>query len=343
MTKLIHKETNSKTKIPISFLRENSHEITPALDKLALLQSIDINTLETSKLQNLKKRAKAKYITNALTNQLRKLDSPLRKSYVNTFFCTQTIVQNKNVLTSTYCNNRWCVVCNRIRTAKLINKYSGEFEKFTSPYFVTLTIPNVRSVKLKETIEDMVHTFRGITNYVGLLHRRGSSQKLTAIRKTEVTYNNVHDTFHPHFHIIVDSKEIAEHIVEKWLSVYTNAVREAQDIRIATKGSLVELFKYTTKIITSRSNQKISVDVRALDIIYRALYRKRTFQTYGITAIDENIEELESEIYEELEYNSIIWVYERNDWINHETGEVLTNYEPNEFDTELVKSMVLRL
>ena len=69
------------------------------------------------------KRAKAKFLTNGLSFPLIDLNSPLKKSYWLTWHCTSVLLQEGQKITSRYCNNRWCIVCNRIRTAKLINGY----------------------------------------------------------------------------------------------------------------------------------------------------------------------------------------------------------------------------
>jgi len=321
------------------------------LDTLAQLQPQKSNELVYSRLQNvkkeelstkksLKKRAKSKYITNAFLYKLIDLNSPLKKSYWNTFHCSSVLIQNSKKITSTFCNNRWCITCNRIRTAKLINGYKPEFEKLDNPYFVTLTIPNVNGVDLSNTIDSMLMNFRRITNYIGKRSRLGKMAKLSAIRKLEVTYNDVNDSYHPHFHIIVNGKENAEYIRKQWLAMYTDARIWAQDIRKADINSMIELFKYTTKIITKTKQQGVSIHVHALDIIFQALRKRRTFQTYGIRMVNEDIDELQSQEYTDIEeYESVIYEYVGHDWYNTETGEELTGYVPGEFEEEIKKSI----
>ena len=343
--------TNFKQKTRAKNSQKNSQKNDYILDTLAQLQPQSNNYLVYKGLQNeqtsilqtvssLKKRAKSKYITNQYLFKLIDLDSPLKKSYWNTFHCSSVLLQKDKKITSTYCNNRFCITCNRIRTAKLINGYTSEFEKFKKPYFVTLTIPNVYAETLKYTIDTMLSNFRKITNYIGKRSRLDKMDRLVAIRKIEVTYNEVSNTYHPHLHIIVDGIQNAEYMRKRWLEMYTDARDFAQDIRKADKNSMIELFKYTTKIITKTKQKGIIIDARSLDIIFQAMYKRRTFQTYGIQRVNEDIDELQSQEYTDIEeYDSVIYEYAGNDWYNTETGEELTGYTPGEFEKELKKSI----
>ena len=94
------------------------------------------------------RRARAKFLSKALAKQLLKAnpDSKLFKSYRATLSCSSVLQQNGKKLTTLYCKNRWCAVCNRIRTAKLIGGYSEQLEEFKEPYFVTLTKKTVKGL-----------------------------------------------------------------------------------------------------------------------------------------------------------------------------------------------------
>jgi hypothetical protein len=101
----------------------------------------------------------AKYVTNGLCNQLRAVDSPLQKSYINTFFCCSKFYLFVDNLFSSYCKNRWCLTCNRIKTGGLINKYGSALHSMADPFFVTLTIPNVDGCDLDKAIYVMAEAF----------------------------------------------------------------------------------------------------------------------------------------------------------------------------------------
>lgn len=279
-------------------------------------------------LNNYRKRARAKYISRALVLEMVKLDSPLKKSYWNTWHCSNVILQDGQTLTTKYCNNRWCTVCNRIRTGKLIKGYLPELKKMEDPQFVTLTVPNVPAEDLQSTIEDISKTFIKIKN---LFYGRRSF-KINGIRKIECTHNEETGEYHPHYHIVLDGKDVGEALIAEWLNRYPEARRSAQDIRKADENSMIELFKYTTKLTTknkvTRDGNKVVMEINpeALDVIFRALYNKRTFQSMGwVKMVSEDIDDLDAQIVEDVEEAIDVWTWEQgaSDWVNS-AGELLT-------------------
>jgi plasmid rolling circle replication initiator protein Rep len=174
---------------------------TASLDKLAQLS---FSAQKTTK-KTLFKRAKSKHFTNVYVKKLASLKSPLQKSYNNTIYgCSEILVQKGNKLTSTYCNNRWCTTCNRIRTAKQIKGYTKPLNNLIEPMFVTLTIPNVKNDILKGTLKEMLRQF---TNIRKNLHSK--KIKLVGLRKLECTYNPIRHDYHPHFHLIIQKEHQA--------------------------------------------------------------------------------------------------------------------------------------
>jgi plasmid rolling circle replication initiator protein Rep len=279
-------------------------------------------------IEKLRKRARAKYVTNSVTLRLTKLDSTLRKSYLNTFFCASTLRQSGNKITGKYCNNRWCVVCNRIRTAKLIQGYSTVLESLPDKQFVTLTIPNVTASDLSVTIRKMISDLSVIVK-----RNKSNGLNIKLLRKLECTYNPLRNDYHPHFHLIVSGCNVSNVILEQWLKMYPEATKQAQDIRPADKGAIIELFKYFSKIIS-----KGSIYPKPLDTIFRAMYQRRVFQPVGIKKITEDIEELQSEIYADLIEAERTWTWIENDWVDEQTGELLTGYEPSGVLINLLKN-----
>jgi flagellar basal body-associated protein FliL len=323
--------------------------------------------------QTLTKRAKARYFTRSVVEGLAELDSPLKYGYTTTMYCSGELTQVGDKITTKYCNHRWCMVCNRIRVAKCINGYLPELEKMAEPYFITLTVPNVPSNILAETINSMVKNWQ-------LLYKRYKKAKieLKGIRKLECTYNAEEDTYHPHFHFTVEGKGLAEMIVRDWLNLYPNAVRKAQDFKPAIRGKLVELFKYFTKIVTQTTEEKLRVRIpgkingtiyySALDQIFRAMVDHRVFQPFGIKKISEKIEDLtalqndgsivvghewsyegmkeeqqkQAKEAKEAIKNAIIWQWSQDkaDWINNLTGARLTGNKPAAWVKEIMLGAV---
>ena len=265
------------------------------------------------------KRQKAKAITMAQVYRLIDLDSRLKKSYWRTYHCNRLILQHGYKMVTTYCNGRWCTVCNRIRMAKMINAYSVTLMKLNDLYFVTLTTPNVKGSELSNEIDGMYKSWRCINKNIRKTYKQG----IKGMRKLECTYNPHTDTYNPHFHFLIESKEGAERLISLWLDRYPKANRKGQDMRKAKQGSLIELFKYTVKGV-----HKGRFLAEPLDCIYRALEGRRTYQPFGIRKVTE--EDVDGIISEEVTFKGFrndFWTWETDvkDWVNRE-GELLTDY-----------------
>jgi hypothetical protein len=197
--------------------------------------------------------------------------------------------------------------------------------------FVTLTIPNVKGSILRYTVKEMKKQLSLIIRVI----RERRCIPISGLIKTEITYNHVQDTYHPHFHLLVDDDTGAKLIVQEWLNRYTTAREVAQDIRVADNGSLNELFKYTTKIV-DKTRKGIKVYLPALDTIMQSLYRLRCFQPFGrIKKVEEDIKELDSQVYHGIpEYDFIEWIWDECDWYSEVLGDTLTGYIPQDINIE---------
>jgi len=323
MTKIQHKKSIYKEK-------NDAKKSIEKIDFLDKLEQLSFFHSETTK-KTLRNRAKSKHFTNIYVKKLASLKSPLQKAYNNTIYgCSEVLVQKGNKLTSTYCGYRWCTTCNRIRTAKQIKGYMKPIKALKEPYFITLTIPNVKGEVLRESIKDMTRVF---TNIRKNLHSK--SIKLVGIRKLESTYNPKRNDYHPHFHCIIENKKIAETLIIEWLKRYPNAKRVSQDIRPADDGSILELFKYFTKIITKRS-----IYVEPLDVIFQAMKSLQVYRPFGIKKVSEEIDETVSQQIKDLAENDTLWKWIESDWVDEQSGELLTNYIPDEVIKELTKSVL---
>jgi len=282
----------------------------------------------------LAKRARAKYISVPLAVKLAELRSPLEQAYRNTVYCAGTLAQEGGKLTGKYCGNRWCLVCNRVRIARAINRYAPVLEGWTDKWFVTLTLRNVAGADLSATVEGMIHTAqeirRGITRTDRLTFR--------ALRKLECTYNAERNDFHPHFHFVVEGRAQADALVRRWLAAHHDtATADAQDVRACDNGSLHELFKYFTKVLAkARDGRARPVPPAALDLIFRAMKGRRVYQPMGFTAAteardeDAPIDPAEATEATTRQSERVLWEWlqDCHDWVDLSTGEVLTGYQP---------------
>lgn len=288
--------------------------------------------------RTLQKRARAKSLTEALTEGLVGLgdSTPLRFAYRRTLSCAAVLRQNDGVVTGKYCNARWCVVCTRIRTAKLMTKYLPEIETWAEPTFVTLTRPNVTGKRLNSEVRAVNASLRQVGQNV----RRGDGLTFRAIRKLEVTYSFKRNDFHPHHHLLVDSRAAANALVERWLEANPTAKRAAQDVRPCT--SPVELFKYCTKLVVKGlDNERTAPPPWALDTIFKALKGLRTVQPMGFKAaagVSDTVLDGDGTVTLDASTPAPLtgtvpaafsWVSWLHDWVDKDTGEVLSDFSPD--------------
>lgn len=320
----------------------------PALDTL---EQLDQNAPRLPKkpipnatgeaLQRLTKRARANLFSTALAKALYAEGGKLKRAYGRTLDCTGTIVQDADGSAHThYCGSRWCMVCNRIRTAKAINLYGPILDAWgTDAYMVTLTIRNVPGYQLRSAIQEMQTAFTSCKRSI----KRTHGFAFEAIRKLEVTYNPDRNDYHPHYHVVVHGHAQAIALEALWHKFSpTRTVSAAQDIRQVDEGARVEVFKYFTKLIGSNGK----IDAPSLNVIFTAIKGLRTYQTVGLTLDQYADPEGEMDVRavngiwkRHGEHVNWIWEQDYADWIDWTTGECLTGYTPSERWREFVDSI----
>lgn len=312
---------------------------TPSLDTLELTADFSLNKAGTNEITNLRKRAKSKYFTDGYLIHLLNLESPLKKEYWDTWHCNSALRYDGNSYYGTYCKKRWCIVCARIMTAKRIKTYLPILkEDFKDPYFVTLTQPTVKAEYLRDQISNITKSFRRILDN----NHKNYGLKIKGTRNLEITYNSIKDWYHPHLHCIIDGKTEASFFKDNWLKQFPAAKEDAQDIRQFGKkeSDLLEAFKYSQKIMT-QSNGKKYIYVNAMDHINVSTKGGkggvRMFQTFGFNKPKDEIEltpEEETGIKEltnDNDIQTVLYQYNKEifDWIDQDTGEILTHYQPS--------------
>jgi len=314
---------------------------TQKLPKLKGNTSASLDTLAHSYQkgqETLNKRAFSKYYTAQIVHDLIALKNERETSYRNALYCANTIIKSDDgKCTTTYCKTRWCITCNRIRTGILINTYKPVLDTRKS-YFVTLTTNLTKTCKTKRdlsaTLDRMQCSFARV---VRGLKKWGYNVSL--IRKSEVTYSKIGNHFHPHYHIIVcdnpENKGIAEDMVLLWLKEFPKASKDAQSIGITDENSVLELFKYTTKMWDKQGKVVMPYPAEKLDIIYSALHRKKVISVYGdfrkieAPELDEFTTENASIFLPPNEDNTeqvFQWNEDHRTWIDECTGECLTTW-----------------
>ena len=268
------------------------------------------------------------------------MDSVMEKRYWRSFYCShELLVYPDGKVTAKYCKQRWCPVCCSIRCAQAIEKYLPIIEDWDDLHFVTLTLPNVEGDFLRPVIGDMQKTVRKIAGSINRSAKRNNLPKLVALRKMECTYNPIRNDYHPHYHFLLNGKGPGIELINRWLKSYPEAVRKAQDIRSADDRSVKEMFKYFTKMVTTSPNGKRVIYADALDVIFRGISGKRTFQPMGFQ-VGNSLEIEDGERIQQQALEVLKWDSRMTDWVNHETGELLSGYIPSEGIKNLVENSI---
>lgn len=276
------------------------------------------------------------------------------RSYRNTVYCAASLQQRGAQLTGRYCSNRWCAVCNRVRTARAIDRYTAPLSAWGSRWFVTLTAPNVAGAQLDAEVDRYLADFTAAKRAI----KRTDGIRFVALRKLECTYNPRRGDYHPHFHVVVDGEAAARALVARWLELRPDATAAAQDARRCGDGDLRELFKYFTKLVTrsdateDRPGKRVA-DVAALDTIFQAMRGHRVYQPVGfrLTTPNEAAADEEASVGEDghtaapAGVSGALWEWSQgaHDWVNPDTGECLTGYDPSDAMRQLVEDLGARL
>jgi hypothetical protein len=171
--------------------------------------------------------------------------------------------------------------------------------------------------------------------------RKQRATPLVAIRKLEVTFNPTRQDYHPHFHFVVSNRQTADDLRKMWLTQFQAARWQGQDVRLADDRSTLELFKYFTKLISSHSKDRLIL-VDPLDVIFQAVAGERTFQAFNVKITKETSDQEAEALADAMTTDAVYqWEQSVTDWVDIETGELLTGYQPDEQFRELVEQRII--
>jgi hypothetical protein len=290
-----------------------------------------------------KRRARCKLITQTTILQLidvakEKGAKDRVKAYWNTYHCQNNVYTCNGRMYATQCKNRFCTYCCGIRKAELINKYLPVLQTWDEPYFVTLTVKAVKAGQLLKMIKGLNRAFGLINAKYRKKSQRGTGIKLTGLKTIECNFNPKYRTYNPHLHVIVPNKQMAEILVNEWLSIWTKKFthRDAQHYRKVDdkEKDLIEVIKYETKIFTEpdgkRSRGKkgsTKIYIRALDNIHAAMKGIRLIDRFGFNAPKAEKVKPQSRLTEDY----MQWCYDLKyrDWLNEEHESTLTAFTPD--------------
>lgn len=298
------------------------------------------DTKAGEKQANYQSRARKKAISNPLNMRLLEVqDSPLRPRYLAAMSCSNYLFQDGLKITSRYCRQRSCLICNSILTMKLIKGYKASIDAMAEPVFLTLTYGRIQHTELKLTITYLKKHLSNVFKRIRVRKRReGKSEVLiNAICKFECVYDQYKkNPFHPHFHLIVDGLKNANDIKGEWIKDL-NVDSRAQDVRIILNRGKAseELFKYVSKLITDKP-----FNAFGFDAILQSTMNKPIYICYGnIKRVDESINDIDSRSIDFKEAQTQVWKIAKKafDWICP-NGELFSGYKPTDEDMYVIKN-----
>lgn len=211
------------------------------------------------------------------------------------------------LVSANFCKNRLCPVCSWRRSLKKYSDLSEVFDVLKNTHefvFLTLTERNCPADQLRDRMTHLKKSFRKWLRRQSLAVFDGCYMSL------EITYNDKHDSYHPHLHIILCAPQgayfgtSAYMPFEKWLSewrevggydydpsirvnkianktIYNQKTRKY--VTVSLKKALKEVAAYSVKDCDffKKSMSQEQSD-RAISVIYEALRGFRLFEYYGI-------------------------------------------------------------
>lgn len=108
---------------------------------------------------------------------------------------------NGNLVEANFCKDRLCPMCIWRKSLKIFGEMSAVMDKIDEEsrfIFLTLTIKSVGGDELSGTIDDLFKGFKKL-----MLRKEIKRVVKGWFRALEITYNADKDTYHPHFHLIL--------------------------------------------------------------------------------------------------------------------------------------------
>ena len=205
----------------------------------------------------------------------------------------------KKLTDANFCRVRLCPVCNWRKSLKMFSQVSEITDVLLKEkpsvrfIFLTLTVKNPTAEDLIATLNEMNEGFKWLVQKSrNFAPAKILKQNLLGyLKSTEITYNSKANTYHPHFHVLLELKSnyFATGYIKQ--SEYQSMWRQALkldydpqvDVRIiknATSRTIAEMSKYPTKTadLLKLKNENQAVD--ALITLHNAM-RNRRLVTFG--------------------------------------------------------------
>ncbi len=270
---------NNKSKVTKSECKKQAH----------LLDTFEIRSefFRSKSHANLHSQAISKHLTlHKIYALIDVCDPERKKQYWKTYHCANVVAQEGTKLSTGLCRKRWCNVCQRKKTAELLNGYASALKELNeeAPLFmVTLTAKNIKATSPK-ALRDEIRLYNKEFTRIKDNIRKTHSMTLNGFKKVECTYNQNTNEYHPHLHLIVQGQAEAELIKAYWIIQMKkrygrNKVgHKGQEVKPIgnTEKDYIEVFKYATK-----GSVKDTFEASAEDLMLEALEGLQIFKPIG--------------------------------------------------------------
>ncbi len=315
-------------------------ENTPSLTKQSLLKAVKRKAFQNHYLPILAQLAEQEH------NEYWRLRT------WKVYHCAELLLIDKGEYMRKRCKLSECLICQGYKTNERIKLHLPILQELHDLQFMTLTIPNVLVYQLRPTIKDMSKVFRSI---IDRLRKQG--YKARGTRNLETTFNSDRGDFHPHFHCVIEGKEIAELFVQYWHEAWQKKgvilSEKAQNIRSfgSKESDLLEAFKYANKIISQGKDGNKSIYSWGLYESIKATSGGkggiRNFQTFGFTKSEFSHVKRQKNmtVDKALPSGSYSYIFDKDanffDYVSFIDGTSLTDYQMPEKMRELLTKNIV--
>lgn len=184
------------------------------------------------------------------------------------------------------CMNRFCPICMATKARKeaymllIILKFLSCAKGYEF-IFLTLTVPNVTG---NELVRELDEQYLALKRLIQRKEFKAISNGF--IRKTEITYNQKRNDFHPHIHMLIavnksyfteKSLYVSQH---KWQEIWKKCKKDNSitqvNVKKANESSFKELAKYEAKDF-----DMLGYSQEVFDVFYKALKGRKTLTFNG--------------------------------------------------------------
>ena len=195
--------------------------------------------------------------------------------------------RNKSkIVKANRCMNRFCPICMATKARKeaymllIILKFLSCAKGYEF-IFLTLTVPNVAGDELVGELDEQYLALKRL-----IQRKEFKAISNGFIRKTEITYNQKRNDFHPHIHMLIAVNKsyftnintyVSQH---KWQEIWKKCKKDNSitqvNVKKANESSFKELAKYEAKDF-----DMLGYSQEVFDVFYKALKGRKTLTFNG--------------------------------------------------------------